>query len=461
MSSELGTEQRPLRVAVVGSGPSGFYATEALCKSDVNVKVDMFDRLPAPFGLVRYGVAPDHQKIKNVIKVYEKTAARQEFSFFGNVDIGKDISVEEFKKYYDAVLLTVGAAADRRLGIDGEDLPGSYTATEFVAWYNGHPDYRDRQFDLSREVAVIIGQGNVAMDVARILSKSVDELKHTDIARHALEALAQSKVKEIHLVGRRGPAQAAFTPVEIREFGELENCAPVFANPADLELNPASQTELEDPKNAPKKKNYDILTGFRDIVSGGKTKKFVIHFFQSPTALIADESGQLARLELERNNLTGEPGKQKAAGTGNKDVMPCGILFRSVGYRGVPIEGVPFHDQWGVFPNTAGRIQAGEQVVPGLYTAGWIKRGPSGVIGTNKPDAEETVASLLEDVEKLTPCEKPDTKQLLEVLESKNVRFVRFSDWKKIDAAEIAQGEQSGKIREKMTSVEEMLAILD
>ncbi len=460
MPSDLGTEQRPLRVAVVGSGPSGFYAAEALCKSDVHVKVDMFDRLPAPFGLVRYGVAPDHQKIKNVIKVYEKTMAREEVSFYGNVGVGEDISVDELRKFYDAVLFTCGAATDRRLGIEGEDLEGSYTATEFVAWYNGHPDYRDRTFDLSHEVAVVIGQGNVAMDVCRILCKTVDELSKTDIARHALEALAESKIKEVHMIGRRGPAQAAFTPVEIREFGELSDCVPVFDKPDDLNISEVSQTELEDPKNAPKKKNYEILCSFRERDAGSAAKKFVIHFLQSPTALIAGGDGKLAQLELERNELSGEPGKQKARGTGEKSVMPCGIFFRSVGYRGVPIAGVPFHEQWGIFPNEGGRIQDGDKVVPGLYTAGWIKRGPSGVIGTNKPDAEETVKHLLEDIGSLTPCETPDTAAMEAALAAKNVKIVRFDDWKKIDAAEIANGESAGKIREKFVSVDQMLAVL-
>ena len=458
MPSDLGTEQRPLRVAVVGSGPSGFYAAEALCKSDVHVKIDMFDRLPAPFGLVRYGVAPDHQKIKNVIRVYEKTAARDEVSFYGNVGVGEDISVADMRKYYDAILFTVGAASDRRLGIDGEDLPGSYTATEFVAWYNGHPDYRDRRFDLSQEVAVIIGQGNVAMDVSRILCKSVDELSKTDIARHALEALAESRIKEVHMIGRRGPAQAAFTPVEIREFGELESCVPVFANPDDLSLSPASQAELEDPRNAPKKKNYEILRGFRDLDSGSAARKFYIHFFQSPTALLSDGGDRVARLELERNELNGDPGKQKAQGTGGKSVMPCGILFRSVGYRGLPIEGVPFHEQWGVFPNEGGRIQDDGQTATGLYTAGWIKRGPSGVIGTNKPDAEETVGNLLADIGSLVPCSQPDSAAMEADLSSRNIRYIRFEDWKKIDAAEVANGEAVGKIREKFVSVDEMLA---
>ena len=253
MSVALGSPENPLRVAVVGSGPSGFYAADALLRSEKNVVVDMFERLPAPFGLVRYGVAPDHAKIKSVIKIYEKIAERPGFSFLGNVTVGRDISVQELKNFYDVILLTYGAASDRKLGIPGEDLPGSYTATEFVAWYNGHPDYRGREFDLSGKVAVVIGQGNVAADVCRILCKTVDELKNTDIARHALEALKQSNIQEVHMVGRRGPAQAAFTPVEIREFGELAECDPVVS-PVELELNPASRAELETARELTRKK---------------------------------------------------------------------------------------------------------------------------------------------------------------------------------------------------------------
>ncbi|MCK5082239.1 MAG: FAD-dependent oxidoreductase, partial [Candidatus Omnitrophica bacterium] len=401
MASELGTDQRPLRVAIIGSGPSGFYAAQPLLKSYINVIVDMYDRLPSPYGLVRYGVAPDHAKIKNVTNVYKKTAGQPGFSFMGNVNIGKDITVEELKKFYDALIFTCGAETDRKLGVPGEDLEGSYTATEFVAWYNGHPDCRDRQFDLSGEVAVIIGVGNVAMDVCRILCKTVDELKTTDIAQHALDALAKSNIKEIHMIGRRGPAQAKFTPVEIREFGELIDCDPVV-DPKDLEISEASQVELDDPKNAANRKNFELLKTYSTREPSGKPKKFVIHFLESPAELAGD--GKLQKLILEKNELVGEPGKQKSKGTGVKSEMKCDILFRSVGYRGIAIEGVPFHEAWGIFPNKEGRITDGEKVVPGLYTAGWIKRGPSGVVGTNKPDSEETVARLLEDMSQLTPC---------------------------------------------------------
>ena len=457
MASELGTGARPLRVAIVGSGPSGFYAAAALLKAPIKVAVDMFDRLPVPYGLVRYGVAPDHAKIKNVISVYRKTAELEGFSFFGNVNVGTDVEVGELRKYYDAILFACGAETDRKLGIPGEDMPGSHTATEFVAWYNGHPDYRDRVFDLSGETAVIIGQGNVAMDVSRILSKTVEELKTTDIARHALDALAKSNIKEIHMIGRRGPVQAAFTPVEIREFGELSDCHPVV-DPKDLEVSGASQVELDDPDNAQRRKNYEILKSLSTLQPGNKRKKFIVHFLKSPVELIGDK--KVKKIVLEKNKLTGEAGKQKATGTGEKEELRCDILFRSVGYRGIPIKGVPFHEQWGVFPNDKGRIIENGKVVPGLYTAGWIKRGPSGVIGTNKPDSEETVASLLADVGTLKPCAQPDTQALAKYLNAKGKRVVTFPDWLKIDAAEMARGQKAGKPREKFIAVEEMISIL-
>ena len=457
MASELGTDQRPLRVAIVGSGPSGFYAAQPLLKSETSVIVDMYDRLPVPYGLVRYGVAPDHAKIKNVTNVYKRTAEQPGFSFMGNVNVGKDISVEELKKYYDAIIFTCGAETDRKLGVPGEDLEGSYTATEFVAWYNGHPDYRDRQFDLSGEVAVIIGVGNVAMDVCRILCKTVDELKTTDIAQHALDVLAKSNIKEIHMVGRRGPAQAKFTPMEIREFGELTDCDPIV-DPKDMEISEVSQTELDDPKNSANKKNFEILKAYSTREDTGKPKKFFIHFLESPAELVGE--GKVQKLIIEKNELVGEPGKQKSKGTGVKSEMNCDILFRSVGYRGIAIEGVPFHEAWGIFPNKEGRITDGDSVVPGLYTAGWIKRGPSGVVGTNKPDSEETVARLLEDVSHLTPCEQPDTKAVLDLLNQKGVRVVSFDDWQKIDASEIERGQKIGKPREKYISVDEMIIAL-
>jgi len=458
MSSPLGTQERPLRVAIVGSGPSGFYAAQALFNSKKDVVVDVFDRLPAPYGLVRYGVAPDHAKIKNVITMYKKTAAHPGFSFYGNVNVGQDISVEEIRHYYDAVIFACGAETDRRLGIPGEDLPGSYTATEFVAWYNGHPEYRDRQFDLSGKTAVIIGQGNVAMDVCRILCKTVDELKTTDIAQHALDALSKSQIKEVHMIGRRGPVQAAFTPVEIREIGHLVECDPVV-DVKDMDISEVSQAELDLPKSSQRRKNFKILKSYAERESTQKSRRFYIHFLESPAELVG--SDKLEKVILEKNELTGEVGKQKAKGTGVKTELKCDVLFRSVGYRGVPIEGVPFHEAWGIFPNQEGRMVEGDKVVPGLYTSGWIKRGPSGVIGTNKPDSEETVARLLEDVDHLTPCAQPNTEGLIDLLKQKGVRPVTFDDWIRIDAAEVERGQKVGKPREKYVSVEEMIALVE
>lgn len=456
---DLGTESRPLRVAVIGSGPSGFYAADALLKADTTTQVDVYDRLPVPFGLVRFGVAPDHPKIKNVTRVYEKTASNPNVSFLGNVNVGTDISVEELREFYDAIIFTVGAETDRRLNIPGEDLPGSHTATEFVAWYNGHPDYRDREFDLSQKVAVVIGQGNVAVDVARILGKTVDELKTTDIASHALEALSASKVEEIYMIGRRGPAQAAFTEPEIKELGELEDCE-IDILAGDLDLNPASAAELEDSANSRNLANYNVLKSYVDREDRDTAKQLRVRFFQSPTELAGD--GCVETMTLETNELSGDAGAQKARGTGKTEELACGLVFRSVGYRGIAIPGVPFNEDRGVFMNDSGRItDAGGAVVPGLYCAGWIKRGPSGVIGTNRPDSLETVQKLLEDLPELHACPTPSTPDVLALLEKRGVRVVSYEDWKAIDAAELERGKASGKPREKLTSIKEMLAVLD
>ena len=454
MAGALGSEERPLRVAVVGSGPSGFYATEAMFKAEPRVQVDMFDRLAAPFGLVRYGVAPDHEKIKSVIKVYERIASTADFKFFGNVRVGRDITVAELRVHYDAIVFACGAQTDRRLGIPGEDLPGSYTATEFVAWYNGHPDYVNHRFDLSHDVAIVIGQGNVAVDVCRILCKTVDELKHTDIAGYALEALAESKVKEIHMVGRRGPVQAAFTPQEMKEFGELEDCEPRI-DVGDLEVGPVDQAERDDSKNSRARKNLGVLEDLASRAASSKSRRFVVQFLSSPKEIRG--GGRVESVVFERNRLEGEPGSQRARGTGDTFEMDCGIFFRSVGYRGVPIEGVPFNDDWGVFPNDEGRITDAGVPVSGLYAVGWIKRGPSGIIGTNKPDSIATVKSLLEDVTQLAPCAQPDSSAVRDLIAGRAVRVITYDEWKQIDAAEVALGSRAGKTREKFCTLEDAL----
>jgi ferredoxin--NADP+ reductase len=458
--TNLGTDQNPLLVAIVGSGPSGFYAAEALIKSEVKVKVDVLERLPSPFGLVRSGVAPDHQKLKQAIKLYEKIAESTDFNLIANVTVGTDISVKELRDAYHAIIFTCGAESDRKLGVPGEDLKGSYTATEFVGWYNGHPDYRDREFDLSHDIAVIIGQGNVAADVSRILSKTIDELKHTDIAQHALDALAESKIKEIHVIGRRGPAQAKFTPKELREFGELSDCEPVVLE-QDLLLNPESEKELEEKSNISSKKIYDLFCEFsKREPDTAKSKKCFFSFLMSPKELIGDTT--LERIIFEKNKLSGESFKQSARGTGETIELETGILFRSIGYRGIPVEGVPFNESWGTIPNDKGRVTDSENnVVDQLYTAGWIKRGPSGIIGTNRACSVETVECLIQDLEKLnSSTKKSGAKAIYSKLDIKSIRHINFEDWKKVDTSEIELGEVKDKPREKYTSIHEMLSVI-
>lgn len=452
MTAIEGNSERRRRIAVIGSGPSGFYACDALLSAVPPLEVDLYDSLPAPFGLVRYGVAPDHAKIKTVIRVYERTAEKAGFSFLGHVEVGRDIAIEELKAHYDAVVFANGAQTDRQLGIPGEDLPGSYTATEFVAWYNGHPDYADRAFDLSHDVAAVIGQGNVAVDVARILCKTVDELRHTDIAAHALDVLAESRVREVHMIGRRGPAQAAFTPPEIKEFGDLADCDPVV-DPADLALNAESRQEVEEDQQA--RKNLEALTKLASRAPASKSKRFIVRFCLSPVALLGAD--KVERVRLERNRLTGEAGKQRAVGTGETSELQCGALFRSVGYRGLPLTGIPFDERSGTFPNEAGRITREGRPIPGLYAVGWIKRGPTGVIGTNKPDSMETVKNLLADLSSLPPCPQPNGQAVRSLLASRGVAVVDYDAWRRIDAAETERGKAAGKPREKFVTIEEML----
>ncbi|MCG8323889.1 MAG: pyridine nucleotide-disulfide oxidoreductase [Thiotrichales bacterium] len=458
MNNRIGTPELPLTVAIVGAGPSGFYAIEALLKSELTVRLNLFERLPSPYGLVRSGVAPDHPKLKQAIQVYNKIADTDALTFIGNVTVGKDISIEELQQYHHAIIFSCGAETDRRLGIPGEDLTGSYTATEFVGWYNGHPDYRDREFDLSHDTAVIIGQGNVAADVSRILSKTVDELKHTDIAEHALDALAESKIRNIYVIGRRGPAQAKFTSKELREFGDLNDCDPIV-DPAELKLNPASQEELAEKTNAGSKKIYDMFMDYSQRETGSKARRCLFQFLRSPVELIGDE--HLQRVKLEFNELSGDAFKQSARGTGKTYELDAGILFRSIGYRGVPIEGVPFDERAGVFPNTNGRITSNGKVLPGMYTAGWIKRGPTGIIGTNRACSVGTVTCLVEDLDRLGTVDiNTDSHSLQALLSDRKLRTVNFQEWQKIDAVEVERGEPKGKPREKFTRVNEMLEII-
>jgi len=454
----IGTEENPLRVAIIGAGPSGFYAAEHILKDpDTHAQVDLFDRLPTPFGLVRGGVAPDHPKIKSVIRVYEKTAAREGFRFFGNVKVGHDIEVEDLERLYHAIIYTVGAETDRKLGVPGEDLPGSHAATAFVGWYNAHPDYCDEEFDLSGDRAVVIGNGNVATDVARMLALTEEELRQTDTADHAIDVLAASRINEIVVLGRRGPAQAAFTNPEVKELGEMVD-ADVIVDPGEVELDPASEAFIETADKT-SRVNVEMLRDFSQRAPQGKRKRIVLRFLASPVEIQGD--GKVEKMIIGRNELVEVDGTLRAKDSGEREEIECGLVLRSVGYTGVAIEGVPFDENRGTILNDGGRVldshDAGHKV--GHYTAGWIKRGPSGVIGTNKKDAQETISHLLADVRDgvLLAPESPDPTAVEDLLSERGIRFVSFEDWQAIDQAEVGRGEPHGRPRVKFVRVEEML----
>jgi NADPH-dependent glutamate synthase beta subunit-like oxidoreductase len=452
--NNIGTASNPLRVAIVGSGPSGFYAAEALLQSEHTTEVDILERLPVPYGLVRYGVAPDHPRLKDVADTYAAIARHPRFSFIGNVSFGTDFTLKELADCYHAVIFATGAATDRRLGIAGEDLQGSHAATSFVGWYNGHPDYRDLEFDLSGESAVIIGQGNVAIDVCRILAKSTDELRKTDIATHALDALAESRIREIHLIGRRGPVQARFTTKELRELGQLSGCDP-FVDPDDLLLSETCKSELSDVREPVRARNLEIFRGFSSRQQE-KPKCCRIHFCLSPRE--ARGGHRLEELVLERTRLVGAAGRQEAIGTGETVSIKAGLMIRSVGYSGLPLDGVPFDEKLGTVPNKDGRVA---MTLPNgfpVYVTGWIKRGPTGIIGTNRADSMATVATLLADLPSFGAQPKLGREASVALLAQRSVRSVSFHNWESIDKAEKARGLPLGKPREKFTRISEMLA---
>ena len=461
----IGTTDNPLRVAIIGSGPSGFYAAERLQRErGLAVAIDMFERLPTPYGLVRGGVAPDHQKIKSVTRVYDRIAGHASFRYFGNITFGSDIHLADLQAHYHAAIFAVGAQTDRELGIPGEDLPGSHAATEFVAWYNAHPDYCEFDFDLSTSDVAVIGLGNVAMDVVRILASSQAELHETDIADYALSALANSKVRNIYVLGRRGPAQAAFTNPEIRELGAMEDAEVVVA-PEEVELDPHSRAYVESGESRTATRNVEILAGYAQQEPQGKRVRIIMRFLTSPVEVRGD--GHVESIRIVRNELQArDNGYLSARPTGIFETLPVGLVFRSVGYRGVPLPGLPFYEAWGIIPNEQGRVlreQDSAEALAGLYVVGWIKRGPSGVIGTNKPDSVETVMMLLEDLaaERLwQPCAaSPAAMDAL--LCQRGLRPVSFADWQRLDALEQERGAELGRPRLKYSRVADMLAALE
>lgn len=448
-----------MRVAIIGSGPAGFYAAEALLRrTDTVVHVDLFDRLPTPFGLVRGGVAPDHQSIKAVTRVYDKTAARPTFRFLGNVCLGLDVTVDELRQHYHQIVYAVGNEADRRLGIPGEGIPGCTPATVFIGWYNGHPDYRHAKIDLSVSRVAVIGNGNVAIDAARILLRTPAELEKTDIAAHALEALRNSQVREVFILGRRGPEQASFTPPELKELGEMEEVDVIVA-PSELAGCAIPDTE----GGSQQEKNLKILQSFATRQPAAKSRKLHLHFLVSPTEVIADATGKVAAIALEKNRLDVKPdGTANACGTGEVEMLDVGMVLPAIGFAAEPIAGVPFDEKARIIANEDGRVidPVSRAVVANEYVVGWARTGPQGLIGSHKGASAHVVEHMIADAGGLETRHLPDQDALLALLRERGVKVVSFSDWKRLDDVELARGELRGAPRDKVVDVAAMLALL-
>ncbi|XP_010254045.1 PREDICTED: NADPH:adrenodoxin oxidoreductase, mitochondrial [Nelumbo nucifera] len=461
----------PLRVCIVGSGPSGFYTAEKMLKAHQGAEINIIDRLPTPFGLVRSGVAPDHPETKIVINQFTRVALNKRCSFFGNVSLGTSISLSELRELYDVVVLAYGAESDRVLGVPGEDLAGIYSAREFVWWYNGHPDYSNLDPDLKNtDTAVILGQGNVALDVARILLRPKTELGNTDTASHALVSLQESSIRKVYLVGRRGPAQAACTAKELREVLGIKDLH-IHIQEADLQISRADEKELKN--NRIQRRVYDLLSKAATTKPCHPTfSQCELHFifFRKPDRFLPSDnsSSKVTGVRFEKTILkeNGSSGRQSAVGTGQFEDIECGLVLKSIGYKSVPVDGLPFDHHKGVVPNIRGRVLSDASTDPeplkGLYVVGWLKRGPTGIVATNLYCAEETVASISEDLEQgiLIPRSPKQGKQgLLQILENRNVRFVPFSGWEKIDIKEKSEGALRNKPREKIATWEELLKV--
>ncbi|RKS67966.1 ferredoxin--NADP+ reductase [Motilibacter peucedani] len=439
-----------LRVAVVGSGPAGIYAAESLVAHGP-AQVDVYDRVPCPYGLVRYGVAPDHEKIRSISASLAKVFDSPDVRFLGNVEVGTDITLEELGARYDAVLVSSGSSAGRGLGIPGDGLPGSFTATELVSWYCGHPDTRIDAFTDTARHVVVVGMGNVAVDVARILLRPADELARTDVPPHVLDVLRASPIESVSLVGRRGPAEARWTTKELKELGSLTG-VDVVVEPAELAVDAAGEQRLAAEPGA--RRNLDVVREWAQRPRAGASRTLRVRFLQRPVRVLGTE--RVAGVELERCVLDGHGG---ATGTGETERVEAGMVVASVGYRGVAVPGLPFDERSGTIPHERGRVvDAAGEPVPGVYVAGWIKRGPSGVIGTNKHDAHETVATLLEDAAAGRLPQPGGTGDALELLASRGVHVVTWSGWRAIEQAELALGESLGRGRTKIVGRDDLVA---
>ena len=449
------------RIAIVGAGPAGAFAAVCLWELRREVQVDLFERLPTPWGLLRGGVAPDHQEIKRLDDTFDRETLARGCRLFGNVEVGVDVSHEELMRHYTAVIYATGAQTDKSLGIPGEELPGSWAATEFVAWYNGHPDYRGLDFDLSPRRAVVIGNGNVAADVTRMLVRSLAELERTDVADHALEALRQSRIEEVVVLGRRGPAQMAFTSSELRELGELDGVE-LRVDPQEVELDPLSRSWLEERGTFTARKNVQLVREFAARPERTDARRrIVLRFLRSPVEIRG--GGRVEAVDVGRNEIVqaGDGSLRPRPVNGDVETIECGLVLRSVGYRAVPLPGVPFDERSFVLPNDRGRVLGADgEPLPGVYAVGWIKRGPTGILGTNKRDADETVRCLVEDLaaDRVPVPPDPDPEKIVALLAERNPDVVTVEGWRAIDADERQRGSREQRPRVKLSSRDELLA---
>jgi ferredoxin/flavodoxin---NADP+ reductase len=450
------------RVAIVGAGPAGAFAAARLLESSPVVAIDLYDRLPTPWGLLRAGVAPDHQEIKRLEDTFDRETFARGCRFLGNVEIGVDVSHNELMRHYNAVVYATGAQSDKSLGIPGEALPGSWAATEFVAWYNGHPDYREHKFDLTGPRAVVIGNGNVAADVIRMLTLSEQELKHTDIADHALDALRSTGIEEVIVLGRRGPAQAAFTSAELRELGRLPG-VDLGVDPDEVELDPESVRWLAEQGTFTARKNVQLLREFASAPKRADARRRIeLRFLRSPVEIRGED--RVRAIDVRRNRIErAADGTLTARPTNDPiETIECGLVLRSVGYRAVPLPGVPFDERYFVLPNDRGRVLSPDgEPLPGVYAVGWIKRGPTGILGTNKRDAGETIDCLVDDLraDQLPEPERPSREELDALLAERQPDLVSADGWRAIDSHELGRGAAQKRPRVKLASRDELLSV--
>jgi ferredoxin/flavodoxin---NADP+ reductase len=449
------------RVAIVGAGPAGAFAAASVLRAYGDAEIDLFERLPTPWGLLRGGVAPDHQEIKRLEDTFDRQTLQRGCRFLGNVEVGVDVSHADLMRHYTAVIYATGAQTDKALGIPGEDLPGSWAATEFVGWYNGHPDYRELEFDLSTERAVVIGNGNVAADVTRILALSLTELERTDVADHALEALRESRIREVVVLGRRGPAQAAFTSAELRELGRLDG-VDTRVDPEDVELDPASREWLDSEGTFTARKNVELLCELAARPPReDAARRIALRFLRSPVEIRGD--GAVEAVDVRRNEIVrADDGSLRARTVDDRvETIECGLVLRSVGYRAVPLPDVPFEERRFILPNDRGRVLTPDgEPLPGVYAVGWIKRGPTGILGTNKRDAEETVTCLVEDLRAgaLPHPANAGREQIDALLAERRPDLVTVEGWRAIDGREVERGRSAQRPRVKFASRDELLS---